>query len=350
MSDLLELRLKKLEKSLIPSKEYIRKGKAIMQEIFTLLCQKSKYSIDRTRLLGGAKKNTSIAGKVDFDCVIYLNNCTFLSFRNVADEFKHILISEKSFGLSEDDITRTNHGLTAIPIKRAGETFKFDIILATNLVSNSSNGTENALRSRTNKHRQRPRRRKQRSAKRHKLTETERAQAENLLDNIKKMATKDQIEMAKNNSAGTSELAVEYVKNKSAFCHELARVCKYWNSTIYIDRYVSGRSSIIELLALQSGKREEKQGKREGRKRSLLKGFKRFLVDMKNIQCLDRTYFGFLYHRKDVLPEILQQRPLLLDPANAYNNFLDIDREVMEQFSHHGTEALNKLDNLQWPW
>ena len=316
----MESRLKTLEQSLIPSKYEITSGKKIMDEIFTSICKRSKYTIVRTRLLGSTEKKTSIAGRIDFDCVIYVEDCYF-PFTEVIDDFENILTQK----FRPESYRVTNHGLAAISIQGV----KFDIMVATNFLTGKQ--IESSTRQR-------------RAA----LVRAK-AQANGLLCKIKQSDNAQQ--MAKDNSAGFSELAVEYVKKKSAYCHELARICKYWNSNLPIETYVSGRSSIIELLALQSGVREEKMRKRQNLgKRSLLRGFKRFLEDMRDIKNLNRTFYCFFYHNKDVPIHIRQQRPLLLDPSNPYNNFLDIDRKVMEQFSDLAKETLRKISRDEWPF
>ncbi len=70
-------------------------------------------------------------------------------------------------------------------------------------------------------------------------TDTVKTQNENMLDKIRRAP--NPFKAAKDNSAGLTEAAVEFVKRQSTFAHKAARLAKFWNSTLMYDGYISGR-------------------------------------------------------------------------------------------------------------
>ena len=307
--DVMEVFLRNLEHILKPSDDLIKKGRHIMDKIFKAIQDRSnwtnsRYSIDRCVLLGGAGKKTSTCIKVDFDCVVYVNNCRF-PFDNIIDDIENILL--KNFEIEEKDIKKTRHG-----VKVSIEDVDFDILIAENCLGPI----------------QRP---------------VATNQARGLLEKVKQSSNPGR--MAQDNSAGFSESAVEFVRQKSSFCHKLARLCKYWNSTLYIDKYVSGRSSIIELLAIKAGENEERYAQNGI---SLLNGFRKFLVEVRKIEQLSLMFDGCFYTAEEVPREVRQQIPLLLDPSNPFNNYLSsIDRHVLNFFSDCAKETLKRLEVIE---
>ena len=61
-------------------------------------------------------------------------------------------------------------------------------------------------------------------------------------------------------SAEVSESSVDFMKNRSKFVYDLARLAKFWNQQIMKDCYIPGRSLIIELLAVKVAEEEEDKG------------------------------------------------------------------------------------------
>ncbi len=60
-----------------------------------------------------------------------------------------------------------------------------------------------------------------------------------MLNKIRRAA--NPFKAAKDNSAGLTEAAVEFIKNQTSFAHKMARLGKFWNSTLMFDGYISGR-------------------------------------------------------------------------------------------------------------
>ena len=76
----------------------------------------------------------------------------------------------------------------------------------------------------------------------------------------------------------------------------MARLAKYWNSTITYDGYISGRSSIFELLGIDAGKNEERS---KAYNPSTREAFKRFLETVATVDTQRIAHFG-TYSRSDV--------------------------------------------------
>ncbi len=62
---------------------------------------------------------------------------------------------------------------------------------------------------------------------------------------------------AKVNSSGLTEATIEFVQSQSTFVLQVARLAKYWNSTLLYNEYLAGRSYVIELLGIAAGQGTE---------------------------------------------------------------------------------------------
>ncbi|XP_057303916.1 uncharacterized protein LOC130641219 [Hydractinia symbiolongicarpus] len=136
-----------------------------------------------------------------------------------------------------------------------------------------------------------------------------------------------------------SEMAVQFVKKQTSFIHEFIRLCKYWNKTLFFELvsnnvYVYGRSSIIELLAIDAGLKHHGNFSRS---------FKTFLETVKNIKTCGIT-FEETYYRANQVPTSIKLRPYLIDPANPYHNYLADVKEIhLELFSDFASVTLQRL-------
>jgi hypothetical protein len=281
------------------------KGKKTMDQVFRLLKEaKLKYRLARLRPVGGVAKATSVWYKVDYDCVVYINDES-PPFTDVISDFQDIILM--NFNLEEDDFKVCPRCL-----QFTIDGIDFDLLPTTNMVplKNMSGDTV------TTQHRL-------------------------MLEKIK--GSPDLRRAATDNSAGLTEAAVEFVKRQTAFVHKVARLAKFWNTTVFYPKYVSGRSSIMEALAIKAGKEEEE----ENTNPSMLRAFRLFLVKVREIRTTNLGFYSF-YRQEDVPAHILQQRPLLLDPSNPYNNFLHgLKEDAAKVFAKCASETLSRFANVE---
>jgi len=217
--------------------EVLKKGNERMQEIFLLLQKKSRYRLDRCRLTGGVGKKTSIFIKFDFDCTIYVNDVD-PPFEKLLDEWDDILILNLSNFNGQTNVTKRS-------IQFKIEEFEFDILPAPNYA-----GPNNDIKQ----------------------------QASIIWKRIENQYPLEGKKISDAYSSGLSELALQFIKKQSAFVHDLCRLAKCWNCTISFEGYVSGRSTIIESLAVNAGQEEEQAAINSDKSRCMLRAFRRFLL------------------------------------------------------------------------
>lgn len=140
-----------------------------------------------------------------------------------------------------------------------------------------------------------------------------------------------------------AETSVLFMKSKSKFVHDVARLCKYWAQKITFKPYVYGKSFIMELLATEAAMIQEKNDDP-----SIHKALKRFLEMICNLREQD-IVFNEYYKRSDIPKDIVKQIPLLMDPTNPFNNVLDTKRNknMKEFFDVFGVCALHTLTLLE---
>ncbi len=83
---------------LIPTEEEIKNGKEIADQIFRAIQSKSRFRIDRTRILGSIEKKTSLRNDADIDLVIYVNDIE-IPFDKVLKDFTDILELHESLNV-----------------------------------------------------------------------------------------------------------------------------------------------------------------------------------------------------------------------------------------------------------
>ncbi len=121
-------------------------------------------------------------------------------------------------------------------------------------------------------------------------------------------------------------------------------MAKYWNSTIFFTKSLSGRSSIFELLGIDAGREEERVNPHQP---SILRAFRLFLDRVRNINSLKIWYDAF-YSKSQIPRRIFDQVPLLLDPSNPYNNFMyPFTKEAKALFSESAEESLRRLERVE---
>ena len=132
----------------------------------------------------------------------------------------------------------------------------------------------------------------------------------------------------------------------------MARLAKFWNSTIICSETVFGRSLTFELLGIAAGRNEEEFKNKLGLKPSVSRAFRQFLKMVEDIgqQQIVFTFSEDFYSRSDTPDDLLKQKPLILDPSNPYINLISNFHgrgSVQKLFSNCAKESLERLDNAE---
>lgn len=309
----MERLIQKYVKYLVPTEEEIKNGKRQMNKVFEYLKKSKLYSIDRTRLVGSIEKKTSVRNLVDFDCVLFVNPLSKkgerVSIHDVVKNFEDILLGETD--LKEDDFKK-NPKNKPVVLMFTFENVDFDISVAINELDSL--------------------RREDRVSQN---------QRRGFLEN-----PDNQLVSEIGRSVSLCEGNIGYAATKSSFAHEIARLAKFWNKTIQLqlevsNSYVSGRSSIIELVAFEAAEEEEC---RFGLKNSHLNAFKIFLQKIKSIKSLALSCDQY-WEQQNVPFSLPTHPPFLLNPSDPSNNMLkDISEEILDLFSQHATETMKRLE------
>lgn len=297
---ILENNLTKLSEILIPSSEDLEEGKRNATKLFELFKQRSNFRIDRVGVFGSIEKKTSIKVDFDFDCVIFVND-VLPPYEDIIDDFENVLILYGNRKMW--DISTTSNSIRVII-----DNIKFDVVPATNFSHDIVKQREQAMNKIRN------------------------------LENPSRQGYKYSSSMA--------ETQVEFIRNQSEFAHNFIRLAKYWNKTLFITTYLSGRSSMIEMIALYIAKAEEKIYPTV----SILRAFRNFLESMTHLNDM-KIIFEDYYKINDIndirINDILEQRPLVLDPSNPFNNLahpLIQNQNAKEIFQKFAMTTLDRID------
>jgi len=264
-----------------PDKDYVSQCKLVADKIFRLVQMKSKYDADRCRIVGGLAKKTSTFVKIDADLVIFVNvvpGNVLSTKKKVLEDWFDILLMNTD--LKEEDIRKSPFSLQFFY-----KNVEIDLLVAINFDSDPSI--------------------QQRLAMKHIKTSPD------------PRKTSDQM------SSELTELAVHFMKNKSKFCHDLARLAKFWSQTILYPEYVSGKSTMMEMIGVRAAMVEESRKPGQPSYQAAFNAFLEMVADMSSIKLI----FYDHYQKTDVPSQISSQVPLLLDPTNPYNNLFS--REVV---------------------
>jgi len=273
--------LQQFSEMLAPPEEYVNRCKMSAENLFRLLQSRSQYKADRCRVVGGLEKKTSTGLKVDADLVVFVN-----------EDPGDILKTKENILSDWYDILLLNTSLTEDQVKQSKFSLKFtyggidiDLLPAVNFSSDVSK------------------------------------QKRCVMEFIGK--SEDSPEAASNASAELSEVALEFIKNKSKFCHDLARLAKFWSQTILFAEYVSGRSTMIETMAVKAAQDEEKKNANNRSYKAAFQAFFKMVMDMAKGN--GQLIFYDNYGPNDIPSNIKSKKPLLLDPTNPFNNLLSTE-------------------------
>lgn len=299
---LLNTELTSLSQHLAVPDELLKKGNEYMQKIFLVLQKYSSSKVDRCRLVGGIGKKTSLSVKFDYDCVVYVNDVD-PPFENLLNDWHDIFLLHLPEVKGETKLTNYS-------IQFKIDEFEFDILPAPNYT-----GVDHDVMS----------------------------QANIIWKKISQESTgKKRARISRLYSAGLSELALQFIQTKSAFVHHLCRLAKFWNSTVLFEQYVSGRSAILECLAVQAGQEEERAAVND--QLSILRAFRMFLIALTKNQQIALSFTQ--YYDQNRVP--LHEKPYIIDPSNPYNNLLaDVAEDFSSTLGKYAAETLKRLDNCE---
>ena len=138
-----------------------------------------------------------------------------------------------------------------------------------------------------------------------------------------------------------SSHGVKWMRSKSKFVSDAARLAKFWSQTVLFVGCGSGKSFLIELIAAAAALQIEERGNIKSDK--YLEFFRSFLTKVSNIRTL-KVIFTDYYSEKDVPSTLLSERPLLLNPVNPYQNVFEVTDEAYLLFLEAGArETLRRL-------
>jgi len=258
--------------------QFIANVKAATNKIFSLLRDQTPISVDRCSLVGGLAKKTSTPLKADADIVIFYND-KGQSQESVIEAIQKVFVDNRI----RMNILITGNGI----MKFVMDGISFDMLVAQNYVKNNSNHVEEQWN----------------------MGMLRLKQAGNNGSTPYTSIAKFGIEV--------TESSVAFMRNKSKLVQDVAKLAKYWNQIMLFKKYIYGRSSIMELLAVKAGLEEENNSSYP----TIRNALKRFLIKVSKI---DEVYeiFQDYYDKTEIHSEILSQRPLLMDPVNPFNNLL----------------------------
>jgi len=267
-----------------------------------LFSDELKLSIAKRIVAGSVGKGTGIPGS-DYDLVVYLNN-ELPPFESVLVKLK-----KKLEGLPGFKFERS----TPYTIKFQVDGMKFDLLPAVNFVVGAAAETYNAQLNQT----------------------LQRAKESNIRD------------FNHNYSSSLAQFAVEFVSGQTEDMRSVVRLAKFWNKMVDLKGvYVSGRSTIIEVIAIASSSNQTNKKKPKGNARSVMSRFTLFLISMAQFSTLNITeYVNQGNLQPD--PRVQMRLPFIRDPSNPNNNLVhNIKPEVINTFEAAAVCTLKKIDAL----
>ena len=119
---------------------------------------------------------------------------------------------------------------------------------------------------------------------------------------------------------------VIWMKSKSGFVSDLARLGKFWSQTVVYKGCGNGKSFFFELVATTAALIEEERAERQGDSVSITRAFKRFLLMIINMKSLE-IIFTDNYSLEEIPGDLMAERPLLLNPVNPFQNVFEVCEE-----------------------
>jgi hypothetical protein len=132
-----------------------------------------------------------------------------------------------------------------------------------------------------------------------------------------------------NANKGLSEAHLILMKEQSAFVHALARLLKLWSHSVLVPDFHHGRSFRMEIFAIITA--------RGCHSDDMLHGFRQALGKIVRFRTMLYIQWERFYDVTLVPPDVMNQRPLLLDPGNPHSNLTSYHSSI----SSPGTPTRN---------
>ena len=277
--------LRRLGDALAPDENFVTAANMVVDKVQRALHKCKQVHVDRCCVSGSFGKTTSVVGPFDIDLVVFLNEA-FPPFDSTLTELTKFLTQELD-GIQMEVETETT---TRYSVQFILDGFHVDLLPASNLVPSKSATNPTAL---------------QRLAVWKKLGE---------------LCEEHRMEEMRPWSAALAESTVEFMKRQSSFAHAAVRVCKLWKKSclvVHSSFSLWFTSSLIELIAIKLANDEERDNPNDS---SIMKVFQNFLMALADVNRLS-IILSDCYYEQSLVPDFMQQqRPLIMDPVNPYNN------------------------------
>ncbi len=273
-------------------------------QVFQLLQDRVPFHLDRIRVIGSIGKGTALPNS-DFDCVVFINRPIETVFEVLGD-FEAVLRP------LYPELKRTRWSL-----QFSADGFDIDILPAVNFIESNSSDDEESL---------------------------VRAQAEKVYEKILEAEHGKRACTAATYNTSLCESQVRFSRTRTPFTHQLVRITKAWNKSLYIEDYVSGRSTLFELLAVHVASEVEAAAGSAGR--SLLIAFQKFLERVIDFENLDIVFPDSC--SVPVIEDMIPPKPFLLEPSNPFINMAKGDpryftEPIVLKFKEFAAQTLEKL-------
>ena len=283
-------------KKITPSHNACEKISDIAKKLVQMLVQKSSYPIKRFKVVGGFNSKTSTTTSAGVDLLIY-------GSYNYATTSKNIILSD----WTDVILLKTDLQPEDVQTSPCSFTFVFQGISFRLLLAFEYSCS---------------------------LKE----QQEIVVDSIRKSGN---MEMNQYFEADLSEIQEDFIASQTEFTKDLVRLADYWNNSILWGKSSPQRSHILSLMAVHTGIEEQKKTSFPHHKKS-------FITFLQKVQCIEKQKVGFeqFYKFAKVPQNLMNQTPLVLDPANPYRNLCNgLPQDFYTMSRDCATTTLRMLDN-----
>ncbi|KAJ8018331.1 2'-5'-oligoadenylate synthase 3 [Holothuria leucospilota] len=296
-------KFKAFAQDLAPDHALVTSAKETINEISQAIQAhfKGRGIVDRVIPYGSLPKKSSIHDMMDIDVIVYINK-EHPPFYDFIEELFELLPCKCQCKF-ECDCGKHEYG-----IKFCFDGFKLDLLPAVNFLPS-------------------------RQCHRYIKGQSVRVQHQRALEHVKQLPA----DMRHYYSTSLSGASVLFEKERDSFSHSLSRLAKYWSFKVPVNNII-GRSSIMEYMGAYAADRQNGN-------QDIVEGFRRFLQLFESSDSL-KIYWTNFYRKKDVPKRKWTKRPLLLDPCNPYNNFLDTEYNASKiaQMESYAQATLSRLN------
>jgi hypothetical protein len=299
--------LEEAGRRLAPTEDQCRYVDKVLAEVVRAIQQNGgRFGVDRVAVSGSKGKSTCLRTKFDVDLVVFVNDVD-PPFEGTFDRIEDCLM------LTFDDYSGT---IGPFSLQCIIQGVYLDILLATNMVPPGATANERPARL-------------QRKGLMHKFAGSE----ETSWHDVRPF------------SAAFCETVCDFLATQKEQVHAAIRLAKFWSKTlIWFDpKAECSLSYAIELLTCRGFEvAAAETEKRDPSMTAIFKQFLRQLVEWRTMQVICCTY----YAENDIPASVKRFPPLLLDPANPWNNVArGLRWESWESLARFAATALEKLEN-----